>query len=148
LTEPEAARDLAADVFRLAWERAVGPGGSMPSSGWLFVTARNVLANARRKSAREERGRAAIVGGVSRDPVPGATPGPDHYPADPHGRVTGALAALAEPHREVLMAHYWDGMTASECARLLGCSTPAAWTRLSRARAAFRHAYTTLEVQQ
>jgi RNA polymerase sigma-70 factor (ECF subfamily) len=147
LTDPESARDLAAEVFRLAWERATTPPGVVPSAPWCFVTARNLLANARRQATRRAGTMAAIVGELSREPVPGATAGPDQQPGDPLGHVAVALSALPERHREILMAHYWDGLTGPECAHLLGCSTPAVWMRLTRARNAFRQLYTTLEVQ-
>ncbi|MDR1294921.1 MAG: sigma-70 family RNA polymerase sigma factor [Bifidobacteriaceae bacterium] len=145
---PEEARDLAAEVFRLAWERSTGPNPPAPippTPGWLFVTARNVLANHLRKAATGERLRVAIVGEMARQPLRGAVPGPESPGHDPSDRVLAILATLPEPQAELLMAHYWDALSGAECAALLGCSIPAVWMRLSRARAAFRLAYTTVE---
>ncbi|MDR2567208.1 MAG: hypothetical protein LBC97_14340 [Bifidobacteriaceae bacterium] len=39
------AEDVAAEVFRIAWERTRRGLDPPPSAGWLFVTARNVLAH-------------------------------------------------------------------------------------------------------
>jgi RNA polymerase sigma-70 factor (ECF subfamily) len=149
---PETARDLAAETFRLAWEKIAAaqpspapPTPALPTPGWLFVTARNLLANAQRKANRQDRVRAAMVGEMIRDPLHGATPGPDALADHRSERVIAALDSLREPDREVLMAHYWDALTGAECAALFGCSVAAVWMRLSRARAAFRTAYITEE---
>ncbi|MDR2377964.1 MAG: RNA polymerase sigma factor [Bifidobacteriaceae bacterium] len=140
----EQARDLAAEVFRLAWERALANG--QPDPPWLFVTARNLLANARRASDRADRLRLTVAGELTRDPQP-HSPGQGDGLADLRERVRVCLDALPEPQREVLMAHYWDDLSGAECAALLGCSTPAVWMRLSRARAAFQSRYSELEDQ-
>jgi RNA polymerase sigma-70 factor (ECF subfamily) len=139
--DPELARDLAAEVFKLAWERGVE--GSLPTPAWLFVTARNLLANAWRSGERARRAQAAVAAELSREPVA----------ADPMGatdlqvRVRDALASLPAPQSEILMARYWDGLSGAECAALIGCSTAAVWMRLGRARAAFKARYSTLEDQ-
>jgi RNA polymerase sigma-70 factor (ECF subfamily) len=177
----ELARDLAAEVFRLAWERATTPPATppttppstspttppatsptdqsptpptnpptttsptVPSPPWLFATARNLLANHWRRVATNERLRDVIVGNISRQRWPGGVAGPEGEGDAAADRVALALADLPEQHREILMAHYWDGLVGAEIAALLGCSQPAVWMRLTRARAAFRLAFTTLE---
>ncbi|TXS36607.1 RNA polymerase sigma factor [Streptomyces sp. OR43] len=123
------AEEIAAEVFRIAWEHELGGGETTP--GWLFVTARNVLGNHYRSTTRlselhrrigEEVGRAATS------------------PED--STVLDTLDRLPGPHREVLLLSYWDGLTAAEAAAVLGCGTSAVWVRLHRARKAFREHYT------
>jgi RNA polymerase sigma-70 factor (ECF subfamily) len=143
VAEPETARDLSAEVFRLAWERALR--GELPGAPWLFVTARNLLANSNRALARWNRAQDALVGELTRDrnqPDAAAAPAIGAgAAADLEERVEQALAALPQAQRELLAAHYWDGLSGAECAALLGCSIPAVWMRLTRARAAFKAIY-------
>jgi RNA polymerase sigma-70 factor (ECF subfamily) len=141
VAEPETARDLSAEVFRWAWERALQ--GEQPGAPWLFVTARNLLANSNRALARWNRAQGALVGELTRDPNLAASQADELKE-----RVERALAALAPAQRELLAAHYWDGLSGAECAALLGCSIPAVWMRLTRARAAFKDIFVALEETQ
>jgi len=130
------AEDIAADTFRIAWEhtRKDGP----PSPGWLFVTARNVMSNERRAALRlTELGRKLAVE-ARIESGPGSSPGPGSDPGTPRERFYAALDALTADQRELLMAHYWDGLSTAECGALLGCSGGAVRVRLHRARAALR----------
>ncbi|MDR3360223.1 MAG: RNA polymerase sigma factor [Bifidobacteriaceae bacterium] len=131
--EPETARDIAAEVFRIAWEKD----GPLPDAPWLFVTARNLLANSNRSRVRAAELRQTIINHLTRDSHPGSAPAPP-APSAEEDQVRQILARLPEPQREILTAHYWDGLSGAECAALLGCSIPAVWKRLSRARAMFK----------
>ncbi|MDR2454804.1 MAG: sigma-70 family RNA polymerase sigma factor [Bifidobacteriaceae bacterium] len=136
----ERAQDLAAEVFRVAWTRALE--GGVPSPPWLFATARNLLANAWRAEGRAARLEAALATELSRDPNPAMPP---QQLADLREHVYAGLNELPQRQRELLMARYWDGLTGAECAALIGCPPAAVWMRLSRARAAFKAVYTRLE---
>jgi RNA polymerase sigma-70 factor (ECF subfamily) len=142
VADDETANDLAAEVFRVAWERALAD--RCPGPPWLFVTARNLVANAWRSAERAGRLRLRVVGEVTRDPFPLSTPSPEGDP-DLCERVERGLGALPGPQREALIAHYWDGLSTRECAAVFGCSATAARMRLSRARAAFSRHYQQLE---
>jgi RNA polymerase sigma-70 factor (ECF subfamily) len=131
----QAAEDIAAEVFRIAWEQVEN---GIPEPAWLFVTAKNVLSNHQRANTRlaeacrrlrDERGLA----------------GPEADGGEPADRLLEALEQLPEPTRELLLAHYWDGLSGAECAALLGCSTGSVWVRLHRARAALRQLLTEKE---
>jgi DNA-directed RNA polymerase specialized sigma24 family protein len=50
-----------------------------------------------------------------------------------------AWNALPAVDQEVLSLHYWDALELGDISRLLGISENAAGTRLSRARARFKH---------
>jgi RNA polymerase sigma-70 factor (ECF subfamily) len=128
------AEDVTAEVFRIAWEKT---GEDVPSPGWLFVTARYVVANQRRSGLRAADLHRQVAEELGRRPVTGD---------DPVGeRVLEALDRLPADQRELLQATYWDGLTAAECAALFGVSTPAVWTRLHRARAALKRLFEAIE---
>jgi len=111
------AEDCAAEVFRLAWEQ-----DSLPSVGWLFVTARNIVYAANRSHQRLSQlcFRIAVEEGTE---VTGEDLG-----------VLEAMDSLSDTDREILMAYYWDDLSGAQCATVMGCSTAAVWVRLHRAR--------------
>ncbi|RNF78165.1 RNA polymerase sigma factor [Streptomyces botrytidirepellens] len=123
-----AAEELTAEVFRTAWERMTA--GQDVGTGWLFVTARNLLSNHYRSVARLTELHHTIADALGRAPASGQD-----------NAVLDALDRLPAAHREVLLLSYWDGLSATEAGEVLGCSTSAVWVRLHRARKAFRHVY-------
>jgi len=128
LGDRAAAEDVAAEVFRIAWER-VGEG--VPTPGWLFTTARHKVFHHYRDAARRTALELTMAAELGR-PEAG-----DKL----NQRLLAALDRLPEPTRELLLAHYWDGLSGAECADLLGCPAGAIWVRLHRARAALRREY-------
>lgn len=131
------AEDLTSEVFRIAWSRAID--GVDVTPAWLFVTARNVLANHYRGAARavalRQRVALALDAPVG---LMGETPGDDGS-----DDVLTTLAGLPTQHRDVLVLRYWDECSTPEIAAVLACSPSAVWVRLHRARQAFRAAHTT-----
>ncbi|MFF5536746.1 RNA polymerase sigma factor [Streptomyces cinerochromogenes] len=123
-----AAEELTAEVFRTAWERMTD--GQDVGTGWLFVTARNLLSNHHRSMARLSEIHRAVAETMGRAPA-----------SDRDDAVLDALDRLPAAHREVLLLSYWDGLSAAEAGAVLGCSTSAVWVRLHRARKAFRAVY-------
>ena len=123
------AEELAADVFRIAWQKQLA---EPPGIGWLLATARNVIGNEykgrRRRQELVERLKDEALSQVAA--------------ADTEERaaVAGVLVQLRERDREVLMLSYWDELTTIELAQTLGCSPSAAAVRLHRARRAFAKA--------
>lgn len=122
----EVAEELAADVFRVAWQK--WGDGPRTDPAWLFTVARNLIGNAYRSRDRQlalqEKLRSASElrsGAESEDLV-----------------VHGVMAALRENERDILQLAYWDEMSMAEIAGVLECSESAARVRLHRARAAFR----------
>jgi RNA polymerase sigma-70 factor (ECF subfamily) len=122
----ELAEELAADVFRVVWQKW----GDQPRSdiAFLLTVARNLIGNAYRSRDRllalQAKLRAAAElrsGTESEDLV-----------------VHDALAALRASERDILQMAYWDELSTAEIAGVLGCSQSAAKVRLHRARAAFR----------
>ena len=109
---PEAAADVVADAFLVAWQRI----GDIPpdnARAWLFGVARNVLANQYRVTVVQ----------------------PD-VPAE----VAAAFRELSDADQEILRLVAWEGLTADELAVVFDCSANAARIRLHRARARFTEA--------
>ena len=129
LDDTETARELAADVFRLAWQKQ----RTLPARSWLLVAARNLIGNEYRRRGRQ---RALVERAAVNLPVAAS---------EDTDLVHAMLDGLDEKHREVLRLAYWDDLSGAEMAALLGCSVNAVWLRLSRARAAAQQVLETYE---
>ena len=126
IDDPGLAQELAADVFRIAWQKwDGGPNVEIP---WLFAVARNVIGNAYRGLERQR----ALQQKLEAFPSDGSAPESDN------SMVESALLSLREKDRDVLQLAYWDELTIAEIAEVLQCSQSAAKVRLHRAREAFR----------
>lgn len=129
INDAHRAEELAADVFRIAWEKQLP---EPPGIGWLLATARNVLGNeykGRRRwqelferLAEEARNQDATTAG------------------DQRSVVAAVLMKLRDKDRDILMLSYWEDLSGAELAAALGCSVSAAGVRLHRARRAFANA--------
>ena len=125
---PDAAQDVVADTFLVAWRRLEDlPDDPLP---WLYGVARRVLANQRRSADRsaalERRAAGAVVQGGSGDV--------GERVADAE-LLRLALDRMPEKGREALMLVAWDGLSSVRAARAAGCSRAAFAVRLHRARA-------------
>lgn len=136
---PDAADDVVAQVFTVAWRRF----GQVPSPPqdrlWLFGVARNCAAEHHRAATRWLRLRARL----SQEPaaaahVPG---GPDGAGPDPDpAPVLAVLASLRPKDREALQLVLWDELSHTEAAAVLGCTVNAFELRYRRARHRVRDA--------
>ena len=123
---PDVAQDITAETFAIAWRRLDKVPVKEPA-GWLFTTARNVLAARRRGELRQGQiaarlePEAARRGEETDDPV-SVRP------------ILAALSALTEQEREVLLLAAWEGLDSTQGAAALGCSRTAFRIRLHRAR--------------
>lgn len=125
-TSPEAAQDVVAETFLVAWRRLDDvPGDALP---WLFGVARRVLANQRRSSGRG----AALVERLAGAAV-GATTDLEESVGEAEA-VRAALRLMTERDREALMLVAWHGLSGARAARAAGCSRTAFDVRLHRAR--------------
>jgi len=133
---PDAADDVVAQVFTVAWRRF----GQVPSPPqdrlWLFGVARNCAAEHHRAATRWLRLRTRL----SQEPAPAAyVPGPGGPDHDP-GPVLAALASLRPKEREALQLVLWDELSHAEAAEVLGCTVNAFELRYRRARNRVRDA--------
>lgn len=124
-TTQEAADDVVAEVFLVAWRRADEvPERPLP---WLLGVARRVLANQRRGEHRgdalRDRIRGEQLAGV-RSPLGDDVPSP----------AVRALWSLGASDQELLMLIAWDGLSRAEAAEALGISVGTLAVRLHRAR--------------
>jgi len=125
----DAADDVVADVFVIAWRRL----GDVPDDPlpWLLGVARKVLANRRRGEARHR----ALLGRVRSEPHEAIPPWAAQ--SDFGESVLRVLRGLRERDREALLLVAWEGLSAAQAARVLGVSPNTFAARLSRARRRF-----------
>lgn len=120
----EAAQDVVADTFVLAWRRLDRlPAEPLP---WLLAVARKVMANDRRRVRRQQETLALLQ-----------TPGAGQQAAADLGElaaVAAALRRLSELDQELLKLVTWDGLSTKEAATVSGISHVACRVRLHRAR--------------
>ena len=125
-TDPETAQDVMQEVFVIAFKKAdVVP---EPALGWLFGTARRVLANHRRSSRRRDRltERIAVEATVSAAASSDALGTTD--------LLARAFNALSPADQEVLSLSTWYDLDADEASQALGCPRATYRVRLHRAR--------------
>lgn len=132
LSDRGAAEDVTQEVF-VTGARHVARGGEVDVA-WLKTVARNKLIDHWRAQARQER---KLALAYSVEPPPAAE---ETFPADAE-RVTHVLADLNPTYRAALVLRHLDGLSVPEVAQLLDRSVEATEQVLSRARAAFRSAY-------
>jgi RNA polymerase sigma-70 factor (ECF subfamily) len=126
-TGPAGAEEVTNETFLVCWRRLDRvPDPALP---WLYVTARQCLANHRRAAARHAR-RERAAERDSRDAV-GRDPAERFAERD---AVLRAFAKLDERDREVLRLVAWEGLSPEQAARAAGISRTAFAMRLHRAR--------------
>lgn len=132
-TDAQAAQDVTAETFLIAWRRrAEMPPEPLP---WLYGIARGVLANEMRAANRRE----ALASRIAAEAhlCASATTG-DHH-------IMKALAALRDRDREALLLCAWEGLSTKEAAAVVGCSAATFGVRLHRARARLSRALDEIE---
>jgi RNA polymerase sigma-70 factor (ECF subfamily) len=137
--DPHLAADLTADVFLAAIDAAPGyrpERGSPPA--WLFGIARIVIANQRRRSARERHANARVEGRRLLDDDDIARMDARIDAEARTRRLYAALDDLADGERAVFELVALDGLGAKEAAAVLGVRPVTARVRLHRARTALR----------
>jgi RNA polymerase sigma-70 factor, ECF subfamily len=123
----QAAEDLAAETFTVAWRRL----GQVPAEPlpWLLGVARNVLREQQRASGR----RAALSGQLAASS--GEPAGPDVADQVVEGsELRRALATLSERDREALTLVAWLDLAPKDAAKVVGCAPATFLVRLHRAR--------------
>jgi RNA polymerase sigma-70 factor (ECF subfamily) len=128
---PDAADDVVAQVFTVAWRRFGQVPGPPQDRLWLFGVARNCAAEHHRAATRRLRLRTRL----SQEPAAVA-----HVPGPGSGPVLAALASLKPKDREALQLVLWDELSHAEAAAVLGCTVNAFELRYRRARNRVRDA--------
>ncbi|HJQ43878.1 MAG TPA: sigma-70 family RNA polymerase sigma factor [Jatrophihabitantaceae bacterium] len=123
-TDPQTAQDLLQEVFVTAFRKAAAVPD--PPLGWLFGTARRLLANRYRGFRREDQLISRLLENVGTDD--------DVDTSELKEAFATTLATLSSSDREVLTLTGWYGLTPTEAAESLGCTASAYAVRLHRAR--------------
>lgn len=124
----EAAEEVVADTFAVAWRRRdCIPDVPLP---WLYAIAANVIADQYR-STRRRHDLGLRLAHEARADAPGSDPAESLALRE---AFSTAFAQLEEHEREVLRLVAWDGLDVREAAQVLGCSQGAFRVRLHRAR--------------
>jgi RNA polymerase sigma-70 factor (ECF subfamily) len=123
-TDPQTAQDVLQEVFVAAFGKAAQVAD--PPLGWLFGTARRLLANRYRGFRRQDQLIARLIDNVGREP--------DAEAYELKQAFAQTLATLSAADREVLTLTGWYALTPAQAAEALGCSPSAYAVRLHRAR--------------
>lgn len=124
------AADALAETMMTAWRRISAlPDNTEQARMWLFVIARNVLANAERGERRRWR-----LGNKLRLLLnPAESP-----PSDEGAEVRDAVARLDPELAELVRLVHWDGFSLTEAAQVLEIPSSTARGRYQRAKAVLR----------
>lgn len=124
--DPDTAEEAFSELLLVCWRRVDDlPAEPLP---WVYVVARNCLANAERARRRRER----LAGRLRSVEPPQLVPGPADHPD--HTALHQALARLRPADAEVLRLWAWEELETGEIATVLGVSPNAAAIRLHRAK--------------
>lgn len=131
-TDPATADDVLADTLLVCWRRLEEvPERALP---WVYVVARQCLANADRGRRRQERLADRLA----------AQPAADQAWSDPAAQGPGdaeldeALSRLRPEDAELIRLWAWEELTPAEIATVLGMSANAVSIRLHRVRGRLR----------
>lgn len=120
---PDAADEIAAEAFLVAWRRFDDlPSDVLP---WLYGVARNVVLRHRTKTGRHLR----TLETLHRAPV-----SVSDTAGDDDAALWTAWAQLRDQDREVLALIAWEELSVAEAAQVLGCPAAVFSVRLHRAR--------------
>ena len=126
--ELSSVEDIVSETFLVAWRRLDEvPADPLP---WLLVVARNIMANHRRRLAREDQVQAGMA---ALERILLSTPVVEDVVVT-RAELLAALAALTVLEREAVLLTAWDGLSDRDAAQVAGCSHRAFRVRLHRAR--------------
>src|SRR5919197_3977041 len=121
---PDSVADVVQETFLVAWRRPQEvPANPLP---WLLAVARRVVLREWRSSSRREALTARVASATTHQ-LNASEPEDSNV-------VLAAFERLPLNDREALALVYWDDLSTSEAATVLGCSQVALRVRLHRAR--------------
>jgi RNA polymerase sigma-70 factor (ECF subfamily) len=121
------AEEVVSQTFAVAWRRRAGiPSDPLP---WLLGVSRNLVRESQRATLRRESMEAELQTWTSDQVEPDVAES-----VVERAVVLRALASLSEGDRELLTLVAWHGLSSRDASRVLGCSRPAFFVRLHRAR--------------
>lgn len=133
----QAAEDLTAEVFRVAFERRDAYDVAYASAKpWLFGIASNIAKQHHRTKARRRELRARL--GATREHQVEPSPEQRLQELSPSSTVAAALTDLAPRDRDALLLHAWADLDYADTARALEVPLGTVRSRLHRARKVLR----------
>jgi RNA polymerase sigma-70 factor (ECF subfamily) len=123
------AEDLVAATFEVAWRRLENVPDGEEATPWLLAVERNLSRNAGRRARRDR----TVVEPYS-EPEDVATSAAVEDGVAAREQLLGALAALKQIDRELILLVAWDGLDPAHAGEVLGLRAGAARSRLHRAR--------------
>jgi RNA polymerase sigma-70 factor (ECF subfamily) len=125
------ANDAAAEVFLAAWRRIDEVPSGEDARLWLYGVARNVVRNASRSRQRRAR-LGAKAAATPSNPGEGVEEVVVRRQED--RLVLQAMAKLSDDDQELLRLQLWEELSRDQIADVLGISTDAVGSRLTRAK--------------
>lgn len=125
--------DIVQDVFVQAWKAIGRFRGESRFSTWLY----RIAANTALKEWKKQKGRGAAIRDDYQNELKNEIPAHDN--ASPQkvfacrlreNEMRGAIEALPEKQRTVILLHYYEDCSCDEIAAMLGCSIGTIWSRL------------------
>lgn len=129
---PERQRDLLQDIHVALWRSFAGFDGRCAVRTWVYRVAHNVAASYVDKERRTHRG-AVMLDDIEHLPD-GRDIGADHESNDALSRLYALIAAMKLPDRQIITL-YLEGLDAAAIAEIIGLSSGAIATRISRLKA-------------
>lgn len=123
----EDAADAIAETFLIAWRRLDEIPDGDKRRLWLYGVARRVLANQRRGERRRFALTQRLGTELAQAPVA-------QQPTGDLADLADAFRQLSDADREILALEGWEGLSPTQIAAVLECSSNAARIRLHRAR--------------
>jgi RNA polymerase sigma factor (sigma-70 family) len=144
-TDPDSARDVAAETFVVLWRRLADvPADPADVLPWLYGVARRTLANSDRSRRRSEHLTVRLThDGTSAHQAPDLADG-----VTERARLRQALQSLPELDQEVLRLIGWEELDLAAAALAMGCSRSTMAVRLHRARRRMIRALRTVEAAE
>jgi RNA polymerase sigma-70 factor, ECF subfamily len=131
-SRPDAATDLLAEVYLVAWRRLDRVPTGDESKLWLFGVARNLVM----KGAEQERTHQALVRDLTQELARLAAYEPETTDPVLAERIRDGLDRLPAKQREVLLLTAWEGLKPREIAKVTGSTANSVRVQLHHARQA------------
>lgn len=133
-------RATAEDLVQETYVRALGARRKAPPEenlkGWLFTILHNTWRNERRRRRPEALDATPDV--AERLPAGGEDPADSLDRKETRDRLKGAIEALPDPFREVVLLRCVEEFSYQQVAEIVGCPAGTVMSRLARARALLR----------
>lgn len=136
--------DLAAETFRVAFDRRADYDGRPDATPWLYGIATNLLRTWFRSAARRERALRRSAGAAAGDDLEDALERAEAQRMGPE--LATVLGLLTAEERDALLLHAVAELTYDEIARAMGVPIGTVRSRIHRARKRVRAHLETLEL--